>query len=183
LNLPYRSTQPAAQQSTFLFIDSQADHATNKKLRTQKQGFLLKNYHRRKKQASIQRLKAPSKAAGGAPSNRLQIGYSSNEQFISQDTDSTKENANDGWVDEREISNASSNPSALRSEMWSLKAFLSQGYVDPFAASAVKMTDSMNLYFHHCTRYSSSYLKQAALTLIQSESTQSQHATPSTLHG
>ncbi|CEL03952.1 hypothetical protein ASPCAL05088 [Aspergillus calidoustus] len=149
LNLPYRSTQPAAQQSTFLFIDSQADHATNKKLRTQKQGFLLKNYHRRKKQASIQRLKAPSKAAGDAPSNRLQIGYSSNEQFISQDTDSTKENANDGWVDEREISNASSNPSALRSEMWSLKAFLSQGYVDPFAASAVKMTDSMNLYFHH----------------------------------
>ncbi|KAL3485003.1 hypothetical protein BJX62DRAFT_44813 [Aspergillus germanicus] len=154
-NLPYRLTQPAAKQSTFLFIDSQADHATNKKLRTQKQGFLLKNYHRRKKQASIQRLKGPSKAvaAGGAPSNRLQIVYSNNELLISDDFDSAREHENDGWVDEREIStstsNSSSNPSALRSEMWSLKAFLSQGYVDPFAASAVKMTDSMNLYFHH----------------------------------
>ncbi|KAJ0413517.1 hypothetical protein BJY00DRAFT_58571 [Aspergillus carlsbadensis] len=149
-NLPYRSTQPAKKQSTFLFIDSQADHATNKKLRNQKQGFLLKNYHRRKKQASIQRLKGPSKAAGGgAPINRLQIGYSTNEQSISDDSDSTREYENDGWVDEREVSTSSSNPSALRSEMWSLKAFLSQGYVDPFAASAVKMTDSMNLYFHH----------------------------------
>ncbi|KAL3442303.1 hypothetical protein BJX65DRAFT_287133 [Aspergillus insuetus] len=151
-NLPYQSTQPAANLSTFLFIDSQADHATNKKLRTQKQGFLLKNYHRRKKQASIQRLKGPSKAAA-VPSNRLQIGYSTNELLISDDLDSAREHENDGWLDEREISTSmsktSSNPSALRSEMWSLKAFLSQGYVDPFAASAVKMTDSMNLYFHH----------------------------------
>ncbi|KAL2797300.1 hypothetical protein BJX66DRAFT_108533 [Aspergillus keveii] len=155
-NLPYRSNQPAAKPSTFLFIDSQADHATNKKLRNQKQGFLLKNYHRRKKQASIQRLKGPSNSkVVGASTNRLQIGYSNNELLTSDDFDSTREHENDGWVDEREIStsnsnsNSSSNPSALRSEMWSLKAFLSQGYVDPFAASAVKMTDSMNLYFHH----------------------------------
>lgn len=34
--------------------------------------------------------------------------------------------------------------------MWSLKAYLSQGCADPFRASAVEMTDSMNMYFHHC---------------------------------
>jgi hypothetical protein len=129
----------------------------------------LKNYHRRKKQASIQRLKGPSKAAAAVPSNRLQIGYSTNELLISDDFDSTKEHENGGWVDECEVStstsNSSSNPSALRSEMWSLKAFLSQGYVDPFAASAVKMTDSMNLYFHHCTLWVSHNQGQSALTL------------------
>jgi hypothetical protein len=171
--LPYRSNQPAAKPSTFLFIDSQADHATNKKLRNQKQGFLLKNYHRRKKQASIQRLKGPSNSkVVGASTNRLQIGYSNNELLTSDDFDFTREHENDGWVDEREIStsnsnsNSSSNPSALRSEMWSLKAFLSQGYVDPFAASAVKMTDSMNLYFHHCTFWVSHNQGQTALTLV-----------------
>ncbi|KAL3462457.1 hypothetical protein BJX64DRAFT_259176 [Aspergillus heterothallicus] len=149
---PYRATEPAKQPSTtFLFIDSQADHATNKQLRHQKQGFLLKNYHRRKKQASIQRLKAPSKTTAAAPraipTNRLQIKYSASEQLTSDDSDSTREH--DGWADEREVLTASRNQSTLRSEMWSLRAFLSQGYVDPFAASAVKMTDSMNLYFHH----------------------------------
>ncbi|KAL2841754.1 hypothetical protein BJY01DRAFT_249422 [Aspergillus pseudoustus] len=146
-SLPYRPSEPAKPATTFLFIDSQADHATNKKLRNQKQGFLLKNYHRRKKQASIQRLKAPKStpSADVPTTNRLQIAYSTSERSTSDDPDATGEH--DGWADEREVSGR--NPSALRSEMWSLKAFLSQGYVDPFAASAVKMTDSMNLYFHH----------------------------------
>jgi hypothetical protein len=39
---------------------------------------------------------------------------------------------------------------ATRQGAWTLNGYLGQGYVDPFDTSSVAMTDSMNLYFHHC---------------------------------
>ncbi|PCG99393.1 Protein of unknown function DUF3468 [Penicillium occitanis (nom. inval.)] len=138
--LPYRTNGTVRLQSSssFLFIDCQADTSQNKKLRNEKQGFLLKNYHRRKKQASILRLKPPRTP----PTQRFLADHSPSEQPTSDNADSTDEQA--GWVDKGDSGQA-----ALRSEMWSLKAYLSQGFVDPFGASAVKMTGSMNIYFHH----------------------------------
>ncbi|KAL4883496.1 hypothetical protein BJY04DRAFT_26343 [Aspergillus karnatakaensis] len=127
-SLPDRSKSSSANKpTTFLFIDAQEDHAQNTTLRKQKQAFLLKNYNRKKKQAAIQRLKTPV----GAPINRLRIGNASLNDESAED-DPTPATAD-----------------TLRSEMWSLKAYLSQGYVDPFSSSAVTMSDSMNLYFHH----------------------------------
>ncbi|OOQ84516.1 hypothetical protein PEBR_29840 [Penicillium brasilianum] len=140
-NLPHRTI--VKPQSSFLFIDYKEDKSQNKKLRYEKQGFLLKNYHRRKKQASIQRLKTPKTV----PTNHLLVDHSTREQSTSANADSTREQ--NEWVDEVEISTRAPGQAVLRSEMWSLKAYLSQGCADPFRASAVEMTDSMNMYFHH----------------------------------
>jgi hypothetical protein len=112
-------------QSTFLFIDFQADKAQNKKLRKEKQGFLLQNYHRRKKQASIQRLKNPLTASA----NRLLINYPTSEKSASENTDPGREQ--DEWLEENEFSRKSSGQAAFRSDIWSLNAYLGQGYVDP----------------------------------------------------
>jgi hypothetical protein len=131
-------------QSSFLFVDYQAEKSQDKKVRNEKQKFLLKNYHRRKKQASILRLKTPNTA----PTNHLLLDHSTSEQLSSDNADSSEEHI--GWVDESQGSRRAPGQAELRSEMWSLKAYLSQGYADPFGASAVKMTGSMNMYFHHC---------------------------------
>lgn len=143
-NLPHRSPKPAKPQSSFLFIDYQEEKSQNKKLRYEKHGFLLKNYHRRRKQASIQRLKTQTTA----PTDRLLVNHSTNKQSTADKADSTREH--DRWVVDADISRRAPGQAALRSEMWSLRAFLSQGSVDPFSASAVTMSDSMNMYFHHC---------------------------------
>lgn len=127
----------------FLFIDSQADNPQNPSLNKQKQAFLLRNYHRKKKQASIERLKRskPSK-----PSLCLAHGRTSNFSpaypwdALAEDNEEVQSDRPQGTL----------NRVAKMSEMWSLKAYLSQGFVDPFSASAVQMSDSMNLYFHHC---------------------------------
>ncbi|KAL4864693.1 hypothetical protein BDV12DRAFT_205583 [Aspergillus spectabilis] len=124
-------------QSTFLFIDSQADRAQNAALRTQKKAFLLKNYYRKKKHASIERLKYLK----AAPTDGRRIGYTAGDHSTT---------AEDERMDQTENPKIpSSRQTTLESEMWSLKGYLSQGFVDPFSSSAVKMTDSMNLYFHH----------------------------------
>lgn len=144
-NLPYRNIEPVKPQSKFLFIDFQADKSENKKLRNEKQGFLLQNYHRRKKQASIQRLKTPLTASA----NRLLIKSSTSEQSPAENAEYTREQ--DEWLDEIEFSRRTPGQAEFRSDIWSLNAYLGQGFVDPFEVSAMKMTSSMNMYFHHCT--------------------------------
>jgi hypothetical protein len=128
---------------TFLFVDSQADNPQNPSVNKQKQAFLLRNYHRKKKQASIERLK-PSKPS--KPSPCLVLGETSHFSpaypwdALAEENEEFQSGRPQGTL----------NQVAKRSEMWSLKAYLSQGFVDPFTASAVQMSDSMNLYFHHC---------------------------------
>ncbi|KAF9784171.1 hypothetical protein IL306_008263, partial [Fusarium sp. DS 682] len=137
--LPCRTARPNLKpkpKSTFLFIDAQADNAKDSTVSKQKQAFLLKRYHREKKQASIDRLKAPK-----PPSKLLPLlGYLGPNHSAPE---------NDKEHQEPENLHACPKQRAMRSEMWSLKAYLSQGYVDPFSSYAVLMTDSMNMYFHH----------------------------------
>ncbi|PKX91517.1 uncharacterized protein P174DRAFT_452813 [Aspergillus novofumigatus IBT 16806] len=122
----------------FLFIDSQADNPQNPSLNKQKQAFVLRNYHRKKKQASIERLK-PSKPS--KPSLCLVHGRTSNFSpaypwdALAEENEEFQSDRPQGTL----------NRVAKMSEMWSLKAYLSQGFVDPFSASAVQMSDSMNL--------------------------------------
>ncbi|KAH7186711.1 hypothetical protein DER44DRAFT_681546 [Fusarium oxysporum] len=137
--LPCRTARPKLKpkpKPTFLFIDAQADNAKNSTVSKQKQAFLLKRYHREKKQASIDRLKVPK-----PPSKLLPLlGYLGPNHPAPE---------NDKEHQETESLHACPKQRAMRSEMWSLKAYLSQGYVDPFSSYAVHMTDSMNMYFHH----------------------------------
>ncbi|RHZ56138.1 uncharacterized protein CDV56_100127 [Aspergillus thermomutatus] len=133
-----------SSKPTFLFIDAQADNPQNPSVNKQKQAFLQRNYHRKKKQASIERLK-PSK-----PSPRLVSG--GNWDFPpAYPWEALAEENEDPQLDRPQ---GAFNRVAKMSEMWSLKAYLSQGFVDPFSASAVQMSDSMNLYFHHCMSFS-----------------------------
>ncbi|KAF7136989.1 hypothetical protein CNMCM5793_006740 [Aspergillus hiratsukae] len=136
---PRRRRQP---RPTFLFIDSQVDNPQNPSVSKQKQAFLLRNYHRKKKQASIERLKSskPSK-----PSPR--VVDSENRDFSRAYAWDAITEENEGRQSDRP--QGTFNQVTKVSEMWSLKAYLSQGFVDPFSASAVQMSNSMNLYFHH----------------------------------
>ncbi|KAF3392824.1 hypothetical protein F1880_008549 [Penicillium rolfsii] len=129
---------------SFLFIDFQADKSENKKLRNEKQGFLLQNYHRRKTQASILRLKATQTAA---TEGSLLIKSPTSEQSASENEVTTGEQGR--WLDKIQHLRRTSGQAAFGSDIWSLNAYLGQGYVDPFEVSAMKMTSSMNMYFHH----------------------------------
>ncbi|KAF7182374.1 hypothetical protein CNMCM7691_001854 [Aspergillus felis] len=127
---------------TFLFIDSQADKPQNRSVNRQKQAFLLRNYHWKKKQASIERLK-PSKPSKQSPCH---VHRGTSNFSPAYPWDALAEENEDFQSDRPQ---GTFNQVAKRSQMWSLKAYLSQGFVDPFSTSAVQMSDSMNLYFHH----------------------------------
>ncbi|KAH6974904.1 hypothetical protein EDB80DRAFT_741296 [Ilyonectria destructans] len=137
--LPCRTARPSVQpkqKPTFLFIDSQADNAKSSTVSKQKQAFLLKKYHREKKQASIDRLKALKSSSNPYP----WLGYLDSNLPTPENDKEDHESQNLHACPKRGVT---------RSEMWSLKAYLSQGYADPFSSYAVHMTDSMNMYFHH----------------------------------
>lgn len=70
------------------------------------------------------------------------------EESASENADPTSEQ--DGWLAETEFSRRNPGQAVCQSDIWSLNAYLGQGYVDPFEVSAMKMTSSMNMYFHHC---------------------------------
>ncbi|EED23228.1 conserved hypothetical protein [Talaromyces stipitatus ATCC 10500] len=137
----------ANSQATFLFVDSYQDQAKNAAIKTQKQAFLAKNYHRKKKQASIQRLKS----SNAVPKDHLHIGYKlANDRPTSDTNLSTPSTGKNGKSDlRRKPDSPPGRQVAMGSEIWSLNAYLGQGCVDPFSSSAVKMTDLMNQYFHH----------------------------------
>ncbi|KAE8395637.1 hypothetical protein BDV23DRAFT_96571 [Aspergillus alliaceus] len=144
-SLPDRTARPnESSKSTFLFVDCQADTTRNSRVGKQKQAFLQKRYHEKQKQASIDRLKT-SKPLSKA---RLQLAHTLASDATNAFAFNTLLRKNTEH-EETENHNGSSKQISKIAEMWSLKAYLSQGYVDPFSSSAVNMTDSMNLYFHH----------------------------------
>ncbi|EAW17372.1 uncharacterized protein NFIA_072870 [Aspergillus fischeri NRRL 181] len=112
---------------TFLFIDSQADNPQNPSINKQKQAFLLRNYHWKKKQASIARLK-PSKPS--KPSPCLVHGGTSNFSpaypwdAIAEENEEFQSDCPQGTF----------NRVAKMSEMWSLKAYLSQVRIHTIAS-------------------------------------------------
>ncbi|KAL5340307.1 hypothetical protein BJX70DRAFT_123603 [Aspergillus crustosus] len=152
-DLPYRSTAPPAKpkpNTTFLFIDSQIDTPQNQQSK-EKQAFLLKNYNRKKRQAAIERLK-PSKPVSAPTSTqfsaRLRLESAPASHSSAVHATSTDEQNPESQETSDYFGNIARH-AVTRSEMWSLKAYLSQGYTDPFSSYAVEMSDSMNLYFHH----------------------------------
>jgi hypothetical protein len=155
--LPYRTTTPVADtQKTFLFIDSQADISDNQALKKIKQTFLLKNYNRRKRQAAIDRLK-PSKPS---PSARLRIEHpSASDPSNLEHSTSTGDEDHDYQHASDSIESIAQN-AATMSEMWSIRADVSQGFTDPFSSCGVDVTDSINLYLHHCGNIPSHHLPQ-----------------------
>ncbi|KAE8350049.1 hypothetical protein BDV28DRAFT_151295 [Aspergillus coremiiformis] len=142
--LPDRTANPSGRaKSTFLFIDCQADTTRNSTVGKQKQAFLQKKYHQKQKQASIDRLKTVK--GSSTPHPRLADTPADDTTEIR----SFNSALGTEGEPEHEDYHAVSKRVAKMSEMWSLKAYLSQGYADPFSSTAVKMTDSMNQYFHH----------------------------------
>lgn len=144
-SLPDRTARPnESSKSTFLFVDYQADTTRNSRVGKQKQAFLQKKYHEKQKQASIDRLKASKPSS----KPRVQLAHTLASDATNTFSFNTLLRKNTEH-EETENHNGSSKHISKIAEMWSLKAYLSQGYVDPFSSSAVNMTDSMNLYFHH----------------------------------
>ncbi|KKK18816.1 hypothetical protein ARAM_003261 [Aspergillus rambellii] len=124
--------------STFLFVDYRTDNPQNPISNQKKHAFVQKNYQRKKKQESINRLKCSAQPF----TQQLAWGPSS-------ENDSGTVIDRHRKLQQKGTSYDGSQQVARMSETWSLKAYLSQGYVDPFSSSAVHMTDNMNLYFHH----------------------------------
>jgi hypothetical protein len=135
--IPYR-TGPSRprQQTTFVFIDALSDLPEKQ---AQKQAYLLKKYHRNKKQVAIDRLRSSKESnsvvhhatCSAAPRKVSHLGC----------TDL--------------LCSCSQGPSqniAVRSKRWPARDLLGQSYIDPFNVTGVQMSDSMNLYFHHCKR-------------------------------
>jgi hypothetical protein len=127
-----------ASQSNFMFIDSQEDHGQNLVLRNKKQVFVMSKYYQDQKQASIQRLKPRSAFQG-----RQRIGHDAARGPFNTPIDGQEV---------ARMKDSKDNRSQHKPEIWSLEAYLSQGFVDPLATAAVGMTDWMNQYFHNCTR-------------------------------
>ncbi|KAJ0418852.1 hypothetical protein BJY00DRAFT_324644 [Aspergillus carlsbadensis] len=128
-----------ASQQNFMFIDSQADNSRNLSLRTKKQVFVMTKYYQDQKQASIDRLRRRTVPRG----SRRRVGYNtgvSPTTAKNRETARTKHSKDQHHLPQRE---------SPKPEIWSLDAYLDQGFVDPFSTSAIEMTDSMNQYFHH----------------------------------
>ncbi|KAL4865316.1 hypothetical protein BDV12DRAFT_188271 [Aspergillus spectabilis] len=145
--LPYRTTTtPVADtQKTFLFIDSQADIPENQALKKTKQTFLLKNYNRRKRQAAIDRLKLSKPS----PSTRLRIEHPSASDPSNPEHSTSTGGEDHVYQHASESIESIAQNAATMSEMWSIRADVSQGYTDPFSSYGVDLTNSINLYLHH----------------------------------
>lgn len=135
--IPTRAAGPPhAKPRTFLFIDAKSDLPQNQ---GQKKAYLLKKYHRRRQQVAIERLK-PSKDSFISRHGLkcLATGHSKNDRSECDDPTCTckKEEA--------------SRLLNTRSKVLPVTNLLGQSYIDPFGVTGVEMSDSMNLYFHHC---------------------------------
>ncbi|KAL3462367.1 hypothetical protein BJX64DRAFT_288488 [Aspergillus heterothallicus] len=129
-----RPGPPRAKPRTFLFIDARSDLPQNQ---GQKQAYLLKKYHRNRKQVAIDRLKSSK----DVPFDRrgLKCEATSHKKNGRAECDDPICACKD--ADSRELN--------VRSKALPVRDFLGQSYIDPFGVTGVEMSDSMNLYFHH----------------------------------
>jgi hypothetical protein len=119
--------QRLTNRRNFLFVDVQADVSQRIGVGRQKKAFLAENAHQKRKQASIERLKSSQ--------------YSSQ---IALQVDKKSQEVGKQKIDSTQVQ--------IRCDIGSLTtAYMSQGYVDPFCTYSVSMTESMNMYLHHCT--------------------------------
>ncbi|KAL3443732.1 hypothetical protein BJX65DRAFT_311533 [Aspergillus insuetus] len=135
-SIPEKTTsQIKSSAGEFFFVDPKDNGKTSSQFK-QKQAFLMKRYHRERKQAAIQRLKT----AKAAPVEktvvllnrpRLQDGarHVENNVVKDQPADDAEE--------------------TVSSSTWVSTTYLSQGFKDPFDSYAVSITDSMHRYLNH----------------------------------
>ncbi|KAL2844503.1 hypothetical protein BJY01DRAFT_235269 [Aspergillus pseudoustus] len=131
-HLPHRTVRSNSITKTFLFVDAQADSSVGSLVRKQKHAFLIKQYHRERKKASMDRLKA--KKLPSVPP--LKSSTPKNDEHT-QAADRAED-----------ISIAGSS-----SEGWSLRTCLGEGFRDPFNCYALPMTDATHMYLNHFRIY------------------------------
>jgi hypothetical protein len=124
-----------------LFVHYDHDDPQNRSLSRTKASFAQKAHQRKKRLAGMERLKTSSlplrqrlpfayDAASG--SSRRRWGHKS------KDTDAIPHPVRAGDI-------------VQLNDFWGPQSQLGQGFLDPFATSAVSMSKFMNLYWHHCT--------------------------------
>lgn len=130
----------------FLFVDYQDDKPQNRSLSRQKAVFAQKAHQRQKRLASVQRLKTSTIPFR----QQLPVAYNgvSDTPGTSQEAEESK---HDGSVPE-----PAGPDGKTQYHLLSPQSDLGQGFLDPFATTALPMSRSTNLYFHHCTRASPS---------------------------
>jgi hypothetical protein len=131
------TSESELQAGEFFFVDPKDNGKTSSQFK-QKQAFLMKRYHRERKQAAIQRLKA----AKSAPSEKTVVLL--NRPRIQ---DGARHGANN-VVESRPAEDAEE---LVSNNSWVSTTYLSQGFKDPFDSYAVSMTNSMHRYLNHCT--------------------------------
>jgi hypothetical protein len=153
-------------EADFLFVHYEDDNPLNRSnsLSRQKAVFAQKAHYRKKRLAAVERLK-PSTISF---CQQLPFVYNvvpvessglSSQEKKREDVDSISDAARAGRIAPHRVS--------LRArqmkDLWSPLSHLGQGFIDPFSATAVPMSEFMNLYWHHCTwtlRLPESYGKQ-----------------------
>ncbi|CEL10456.1 hypothetical protein ASPCAL13575 [Aspergillus calidoustus] len=123
-----------SQPAEFFFVDPKDNGKTSSQFK-QKQAFLMKRYHRERKQAAIQRLKT----AKSDPSEKRVV-------LLNRPTlQPARQNKNKD-LEERP---SGDDEESVPSSSWVSTTYLSQGFKDPFDSYAVSMTDSMHRYLNH----------------------------------
>jgi hypothetical protein len=117
-----------------VFIDALSDLPEKQ---AQKQAYLLKKYHRNRKQVAIDRLRSSKESTsvvhhGTCSTARRNVSHLECTDPLCSCNQDTSRNI------------------IVRSRKWPAKDLLGQSYIDPFNVAGVQMSDSMNLYFHHC---------------------------------
>ncbi|KAL2848721.1 hypothetical protein BJX68DRAFT_276253 [Aspergillus pseudodeflectus] len=141
-----KSDHAAVTGSSFLFIDSQSDQSISSAASKQKRAFLQREFRRKQKEASIQRLKSsiqPFRA-------QLPLRYeaATTTPGLDDGVEQTSGLAAVAAADGDYANHTSSKPKQIV-RIQSPMSLVSQAFVDPFSSSAVEMTSSMNSYFDH----------------------------------
>jgi hypothetical protein len=124
----------------FLFVDYQKNNPRNP---TNAQKHAL--YQRKRKQASIDRLKNSTQ-----PQRQLlRFRYKARTEG-EMDISSEAPIVDNEAARQSEISHMVEQQTAIIAGRRSPKTYLSEGFVDPFSSSALPMTKCMNSYFYHC---------------------------------
>lgn len=140
-----KSTKGAVSTANFLFVDYQKDDPRDAAMHKEKLLFTQRNYQRKKKLAAVERLKASSKISRQS----LPFKYTSTSTENRDEVETHKDTSNLTVPDPDQPRQTWQ--IARMAELWSPKAYLGQGFVDPFSTAAVPMTETMNSYFHHRT--------------------------------
>jgi hypothetical protein len=134
------SEHTTAAAGNFLFIDTQGDQSMSSATSKQKRAFLQREFRRKQKEASIQRLKSSIQPLR----TQLPLRY----QAVPVSGVGTSGRAVAAADDENDLTHSKLKRTVVRIN--SPMSLMSQAFTDPFASSAVEMTSSLNSYFDHC---------------------------------